>query len=207
MPANLHPHAAAAVHSAARGLTNQPATVPQSDIVNYGVTDAHGPVQTLRTDRGHLQHAGAFNMYPTAPPPPEDFRNRLSWTACSHVPGSLTQNLPALPNSRSANVSDSCPYDQMKYPVVPTVADVAASAMPTQAGLQAAPASLMLETRPELQFTHYPQDAYLSCELLSGELDPEYFSPFESSAQHSRAVQESQASCKVRLEMLCEHAV
>ena len=142
MPANLHSRAAAAVHSAARGLTNQLATVPQSDDVNYGVTNAHGPGQTLWTDRGHLQHAGAFNMYPTAPPPPEDFRNRLSWTACSHVPGSLTRNLP---DSRSVNVSDSCPYDQIKFPVIPTVTDVAASAMATQAGLQAAPASLMLE--------------------------------------------------------------
>ena len=82
----------------------------------------HAQVQYQQSDRGHLQHVGYPSLYPTAPPPPPDYRGRLSWELISGLPGyeavlsQLQAGMCAVSSSEMAVVSEACQLNLVETP-------------------------------------------------------------------------------------------
>ena len=82
----LYPQPTAAVHSGtATQLVQYPPTIP--DHTTRSAAYAHAQVHRRQSDRGHLGHVGYPSLYPTAPPPPPDYKGRLSWELTPQMPG------------------------------------------------------------------------------------------------------------------------
>jgi len=85
----LLPQLTAALHSSTRSMATQlvqyPPTIP--DHATRSAANAHAQVHRRQSDRGHLGHAGYPSLYPTAPPPPPDYKGRLSWELTPQMPG------------------------------------------------------------------------------------------------------------------------
>ena len=82
----LYPQPTAAVHSGtATQLVQYPPTIPGH--ATCSAANAHAQVHRRQSDRGHLGHAGYPSLYPTAPPPPPDYKGRLSWELTPQMPG------------------------------------------------------------------------------------------------------------------------
>ena len=85
----LYPQPTAVVHSGSRSMANQlvqfPPTIP--DHATRSTANAHAQVHRRRSDRGHLGHVGYPSLHPTAPPPPPDYKGRLSWELTPQMPG------------------------------------------------------------------------------------------------------------------------
>ncbi len=85
----LPPQPTAALHSSMRSMATQlvqyPPTIP--DHATRSAANAHAQVHRRQSDRGHLGHVGYPSLYPTAPPPPPDYKGRLSWELTPQMPG------------------------------------------------------------------------------------------------------------------------
>ena len=85
----LHPQPTPVVCSSPRPVAPQlvqyPPTIP--DHATRSAADAHAQMHRHQSNRGHLGHAGYPILYPTAPPPPPDYKGRLSWELTPRMPG------------------------------------------------------------------------------------------------------------------------
>lgn len=63
-------------------------------------------VDTSQVDRGHIQHVGYPNLYPTAPNLPPDFHLRRSWNFMNPLRGSIIHTRPPIPQATAAPSPD-----------------------------------------------------------------------------------------------------
>ncbi len=93
------------VQSGTRPMANQlvqyPPTIP--DHTTRSAAYAHAQVHRRQSDRGHLGHVGYPSLYPTAPPPPPDYKGRLSWELTPQMPG-----YDAVLNQLQAGMAAAC---------------------------------------------------------------------------------------------------